>query len=112
MTNNDRDNIVNVINNSDIKHIIITHGTDTMIETGQYIWNKLSKNGSMNKRIVLTGSMKPEKFINTDAHFNVGFACAAVESMNNGVYICMNGQIFKANNVKRDYNSGHFISKL
>ena len=68
--------------------ILITHGTDTMIETAQ----KLS--AITGKCIVLTGAMEPARFKSSDAVFNVGVAVGAVLSLANGVYIAMNGRLF------------------
>lgn len=68
--------------------IILTHGTDTMIETGQKL------NGLFGKCIVLTGAMEPARFKSSDAVFNVGVAVGAVSSLPDGVYIAMNGRIF------------------
>ena len=68
--------------------IIITHGTDTMIETAQ----KLSE--IKDKCIVLTGAMEPARFKSSDAVFNVGVAVGAVSALPNGVYIAMNGCLF------------------
>ena len=68
--------------------IIVTHGTDTMIETGK----KLSDLSG--KCIVLTGAMEPARFKSSDAVFNVGVAVGAVSSLPAGVYIAMNGRIF------------------
>ena len=68
--------------------IILTHGTDTMIDTGK----KLS--GLRGKCIVLTGAMEPARFKSSDAVFNVGVAVGAVSSLPDGVYIAMNGRIF------------------
>ncbi len=68
--------------------IIITHGTDTMIETAR----KLS--AITDKCIVLTGAMEPARFKSSDAVFNVGVAVGAVSALPNGVYIAMNGRLF------------------
>ena len=68
--------------------IILTHGTDTMIQTAQ----KLS--AILGKCIVLTGAMEPARFKSSDAVFNVGVAVGAVSSLPDGVYIAMNGRIF------------------
>jgi L-asparaginase len=68
--------------------IILTHGTDTMIDTGR----KLS--GIPGKCIVLTGAMEPARFKSSDAVFNVGVAVGAVSTLPEGVYIAMNGRIF------------------
>jgi L-asparaginase len=68
--------------------ILITHGTDTMIETAQ----KLS--AITDKCIVLTGAMEPARFRSSDAVFNVGVAVGGLSALPNGVYIAMNGRIF------------------
>jgi L-asparaginase len=68
--------------------ILITHGTDTMIETAQKL------NAITNKCIVLTGAMEPARFKSSDAVFNVGVAVGAVSALPNGVYIAMNGRLF------------------
>lgn len=83
--------------------IIITHGTDTMIETAK----KLS--AIKNKVIILTGAMKPEKFSNSDASFNVGVAVGAINVLDNGVFIAMNGRIYPADKCKRNLESGQLI---
>jgi len=69
-------------------HIVVTHGTDTMILTARAL---TSISG---KTIVLTGSMQPARFRVTDAEFNLGAAIAAVQILPPGVYIAMNGRIF------------------
>jgi len=70
------------------RHILITHGTDTMIATAR----QLSK--IKNKVIVLTGAMQPAAFKRTDAAFNVGCAIIALQTLPEGVYVVMNGRIF------------------
>ena len=87
------------------ERIIITHGTDTMVETAKFLED------IDNKTIVLTGSMQPAKFRKTDAIFNSGFAFAAAQSLENGVYIVMNGKIFNSNNVRKNIDLGRFESK-
>ena len=83
--------------------MVITHGTDTMIETAR----KLS--GIKSKVIVLTGAMKPEKFSDSDASFNIGVAVGAIGLLTSGVYIAMNGRVLPWNKVKRDKQTGRFV---
>ena len=85
--------------------IIITHGTDTMVETAKYLED------IKNKTIVLTGSMQPARFRKTDAIFNSGFAYAAVLSLENGIYIAMSGRIFQSDNVRKNIDLGKFENK-
>ena len=84
--------------------IIITHGTDTMIETA----TKLSD--IPDKTIILTGAMIPYAFRGSDAMFNVGTALGAVSAMANGVYLAMNGHVFIYNNVYKDKERGEFCA--
>lgn len=88
LTDADRALIRSTIEKDSSTHIIVTHGTDTMVETG------LALLGIEDKTIVLVGAMQPARLRATDAIFNVGFAVAAVQTLPVGVYIAMNGQIF------------------
>ena len=85
--------------------IVVTHGTDTMIKTAE----KLS--GIKGKVIVLTGAMKPERFVDSDAAFNLGTAVGAVSVLRKGVYLAMNGRIYPWNKVKRNSKTGQFVEK-
>ena len=85
--------------------IIIIHGTDTMVETAKFL------EGIKDKTIVLTGSMQPARFKKTDAIFNSGFAFAAALSLENGIYIAMNGRIFNSSNVRKNIDLGRFEGK-
>jgi L-asparaginase len=103
MTEEDRAMIHQACLHADGDKIVITHGTDTMIETA----GKLS--GIKSKVIVLTGAMKPEKFSDSDASFNVGAAVGAMNLLTSGIYIAMNGQVLPWNKVKRDEQTGRFV---
>ena len=83
--------------------IIITHGTDTMIETAKLLGTEIN-----DKTIVLTGAMVPYSFGKTDALFNLGCAVAYVQTLPFGTYITMNGRYFKHDNVKKNKNTGEF----
>ena len=76
--------------------VVITHGTDTMVQTA------LALRGIPGKTIVLTGSMQPARFRNTDAIFNIGTAIGAVQSLPPGVYIAMNGQVFDPTRLRKN----------
>jgi L-asparaginase len=82
--------------------IIITHGTDTMVETGQRLA------GLPGKCIVLTGAMEPAHFKSSDAVFNVGVAVGAVSTLPDGVYIAMNGRIFDPFKCRKNRTLGVF----
>ena len=88
LTNSDREAIVEQVRQDQHRHVILTHGTDTMIETARAL------SSIAGKVIVLTGSMQPAAFRRSDAAFNVGGAIIAVQTLPEGVYLVMNGQIF------------------
>jgi len=103
ITDNDRQKIYKACLKADSKKILITHGTDTIIDTAK----KLST--IKNKVIILTGAMKPEKFSDSDAAFNVGTAIGAINVLDKGVYIAMNGRIYPWNEVERNRENGQFV---
>lgn len=103
ITEEDRNKILKMCQETYNDKIIITHGTDTMMETAK----KLT--GIKNKVIVLTGAMRPEKFSDSDASFNLGVAIGAANVIKNGLYIAMNGRIYPHNKVKRNLETGQFI---
>ena len=103
----DRDLITNTCKTSEENQIIITHGTDTMVETALDIL----KAQPPNKVIVLTGAMVPYSFgVKSDAIFNLGNAFAYVQVLKPGVYISMNGHYFEADEVRKDKIVGRFTT--
>ena len=103
MTDDDRKWIADHCASVPQEHIIITHGTDTMVETAEYLSGKLKE-----KTIVLTGAMIPYKFGSSDGLFNLGSALALVQTLNKGVYIAMNGRYFRAGKVRKNRADGVF----
>lgn len=83
--------------------VIITHGTDTMVETAKYLAPAIQK-----KTVVLVGAMIPYTIKQSDALFNLGGAIAAVQLLPAGIYIAMNGQIFDWNKVVKNKQAGAF----
>ncbi len=106
LTESDRALVRQVIANDPGERFIVTHGTDTMVETGQAL------QGLENKVIVLTGSLKPARFKYSDAEFNIGVAIGAVQTLPPGVYLAMNGQIFNPAQARknRDHNRFETVS--
>jgi L-asparaginase len=102
MTDIHREEILNYIKNSTSNNFLITHGTDSIVETAIYL-KKIS-----DKTIVLTGSLKPAIFIDNDAIFNVGSALTSAQILKNGVYIVINGQVFNPDNVKKNLEKNIF----
>ncbi len=103
ITDDDRQELVNLINENSADKFIITHGTDTMVETAHFIFSKIK-----HKVIVLTGAMRPEQFSNSDAPINVGGAIAATQILEAGVYLFMTGILKSCGEIKRDMESGKF----
>ncbi|MBL7006273.1 MAG: asparaginase [Spirochaetia bacterium] len=104
MDDKDREHILLSCIASEQDRIIITHGTDTMVKTAEL----LGKGCSREKTIVLTGAMVPYSIRNSDAMFNLGSAVSAVQLLESGVYICMNGTVFTWNNVRKNTQLGVF----
>ena len=102
MTDIHRMEILNYIMNSNSNNFLITHGTDSIVETAIYL-KKIS-----DKTIVLTGSLKPAIFIDNDAIFNVGSALTSAQILKNGVYIVINGQVFNPDNVRKNLEKNIF----
>ena len=106
MDDNDRQKILTSCLACEESQIVITHGTDTMVETSQVL-----AAGIKDKTIVLLGAMVPYQFKNSDALFNLGCAMAAVQTLVNGVYITMNGKVFNFDKVVKNKTVGEFQSK-
>lgn len=107
MTDQDRENIANNCINCDSNHIIITHGTDTMVETAKCLAGANIKD----KVIILTGAMIPYAFgHSSDGFFNLGSSLAFVQSSAPGVYVCMNGRLFDYDKVVKNKKTGYFES--
>jgi len=106
MDDNDRPKILTSCLACEESQIVITHGTDTMVETSQVL-----AAGIKDKTIVLLGAMVPYQFKNSDALFNLGCAMAAVQTLVNGVYITMNGKVFNFDKVVKNKTVGEFQSK-
>ena len=85
------------------RSIVIVHGTDTMPETAAVLGP-----AALDKTIVFTGAMIPYAIDNSDAFFNIGFACGVAQVLPPGVYVAMNGQIFAWDNVQKNRAAGVF----
>ena len=103
MTEEDRKKIADACTSAKEDKIIITHGTDTMPVTAAILADQIK-----NKTIVLTGAMIPYKFGSSDGLFNLGSSIAFVQTLPAGVYVVMNGQYFKAGQVKKNKQTGSF----
>jgi L-asparaginase len=103
MTDTQRETIAQHCAASPDERIVITHGTDTMVETARYLAARIS-----GKTIVLTGAMVPYKFGSSDGLFNLGSALAFVQTLPHGIYVSMNGRYFAWDNVRKNKSAGEF----
>lgn len=103
MTPQDRYLIADQCIATEYERILITHGTDTMVETAKVLASMVH-----NKTIVLTGAMIPYAFGSSDGLFNLGSALAFVQILEPGIYISMNGRYFQWSNVKKNEKNGNF----
>ena len=109
MTDADRDVIAQACVASTDDQIIITHGTDTMVESAQVIASALQAAGKA-KAVVLFGAMLPYELVSSDALFNFGAAVSAAQLVKPGVYLAMNGQVFDHDDVRKNKGQGRFES--
>jgi len=98
----DRDLLKSTIEARPERHILITHGTDTMVDTAKVLASVPGKT------IVLTGALNPASFRGSDAEFNIGTAVGAVQSLPPGVYIAMNGRIWDPAKVTKNVSANRF----
>ena len=105
MTENERDIIVDSCKTCNLDQIIITHGTDTMVDSARNVAKE-----NIDKTIVFTGAMIPIDFGSSDGLFNLGSAMGFVQSLSKGVYIAMNGRYFDFDKVKKNVKTGIFES--
>ena len=106
MTAADRALIVEQCRQAAEARILITHGTDTMVDTAAALAGaQLSGRG---KTIVLTGAMIPYAFGSSDGLFNLGSALSFVQVLPPGVYVAMNGRWFEWNKVRKSRETGTF----
>ncbi|MGA2589265.1 MAG: asparaginase [Bryobacteraceae bacterium] len=103
MTDDDRQIILQQCRAAPENRIVITHGTDTMVETAGVL-----AQGIDDKTIVLTGAMIPYKFGSSDGLFNLGSALAFAQTLPPGVYVAMNGRYFSWNRVRKNRKTGMF----
>lgn len=103
MTKDDRLVIANKCLETKEKLVVITHGTDTMVETAGVVAGMVK-----NKTIVLTGAMIPYSFGNSDGMFNLGSVISFVQLLPEGVYVAMNGEYFNWDNVRKNRTLGRF----
>lgn len=104
LTDADRAQLRERVAAEDAQHIVITHGTDTMVQSAAVLQDIAGKT------IVFTGALAPARFAESDASFNLGMAFAAAQTLPPGVYVAMSGQVFPADAVRKDRSAGRFVA--
>jgi L-asparaginase len=102
LTDADRQLIRDAVGEAREQHILITHGTDGMVETARAL------GGIPDKTIVLTGALKPARFRDTDATFNVAAGFLAAQTLPAGIWIVMNGRVFDPAHVRKNRDANRF----
>jgi L-asparaginase len=102
MTDEDRQRVRQAVASADCDHVLVTHGTDTMIETAK------ACRGVPGKVVVFTGSSEPSRFHGSHAIFNLGCAIGVLQVLPPGVYIAMNGRVFDPDRVRKNRTLGRF----
>ena len=105
LTDADRTLIAAAAREAPEMRIVITHGTDTMTETAKLLAAQVP-----DKTIGLTGALRPARFAETDAPFNLGMAFATAQMAPPGVWIAMSGQVFDGLKVRKDRAAGKFVA--
>lgn len=108
MTETHRASIVDACRVAPETRIVVTHGTDTMVDTARTIATSGDATIAA-KTIVLTGAMVPYAFGSSDGLFNLGSALSFVQALPAGVYVAMNGRVFPWNRVRKDRAAGIFV---
>ena len=106
MNARDRELIHTTIASHRNNHFIITHGTDTIVETAKELSDLAGE-----KTVVLTGALNPARFAGSDAVFNIGCAVAACQTLRHGVYVAMNGRIWDPHRVRKNRDANRFELK-
>ena len=102
VTDEDRTLMRSTIEAQPHRHVLVTHGTDTMVETARVLA------GIPGKVIVLTGALNPARFQGSDAVFNIGCAVGAIQVLPDGVYIAMNGRVWDPHRVRKNRDANRF----
>lgn len=98
----DRDEIRAAVALCESTRVVITHGTDTMVETARVL------QAVAGKTVVMTGALQPGRFVDSDASFNLGMALGVVQVLPAGVYIVANGRVFPAAAVRKNVELNRF----
>ena len=86
--------------------IVISHGTDTMTETGCYLEKAFPE---LKAPIILTGAMTPLGFEGSDGLQNLTESLMAARLLEPGVYVVMHGQVFPVSRARKDKDKATFV---
>ena len=103
LTDADREQLVDLLRADPSRDFVVTHGTDTLLETARFLEDRLE-----GYRVVLTGAMRPERFQDSDAALNVGCAVGALQALGPGVYVAMHGVVGRPDELRRNPTTHHF----
>ena len=103
MDDDDRRRILAACREASEERIVVTHGTDTMVETAAVL-----ASGLPDRTVILTGAMKPYAFGSSDGMFNLGSALSFAQILPHGVYVAMNGRYFRWDDVRKNRELGVF----
>ena len=103
VTDEDRAALAALIADDPNEHIVVTHGTDTLLQTAAFIAGRVA-----DKRVVLTGAMRPERFSDSDAALNLGCAVGALQFAEPGVYVAMHGVVDRYDQIRRAPDTHRF----
>jgi L-asparaginase len=103
LTDADRALVVDTVRGAEESQVLVTHGTDTMVDTARAL-----EAAGLDKTIVLTGAMQPARQRGSDAVFNIGFAIGVLRSRGPGVYVAMNGHAFSPDEVRKNRAANRF----
>jgi len=107
ITDADRQLLAEAVDNLESASVVITHGTDTLTHTAEYLSRHAST--ATAKVVVLIGALQPAAMAVSDAALNLGAAVLASQTLKPGVYVCMSGRAVPAGEARKDPNTGHFV---
>jgi L-asparaginase len=106
MTDADRALVLDAVRSRLDAPVVITHGTDTMVETGLYLKRSL---GELQFPIILTGAMTPLGFESSDGLQNLTESFFAARMMPPGIYVVIHNHVFPVDKVRKDRERALFV---
>ena len=88
--------------------IVITHGTDTMVESGMEVKRALP---NLSVPVIFTGAMIPLGFEGSDGLQNLTESLFAARILPAGVHVVFHGQALPVGEALKDMGRGTFVAK-